>query len=95
MVLYREKLVFIVMSGSLRKKYYMVAVALFVLFTYPFATFFNGLAGLAEAVATENLENVLFNLGVVIYGIAGIVSMYIIVTVAPQFAMVNRQQEQE
>jgi len=85
--------VFIVVSGDLRKKYYMVAVALFVLFTYPFATFFTGLAGLAEAAATGNLEGVLFYLGVVFYGIAGFASMYIIVTVAPQFALASRQQE--
>jgi hypothetical protein len=83
------------MSGNLKKKYYMVAVALFVLFTYPFATFFTGLAGLAEAVTTGDIVSILLNLGVVIYGLAGFASMYIIVTVTPQFALANIQQEQE
>jgi hypothetical protein len=83
------------MSGNLKKKYYMVAVALFVLFTYPFATFFTGLAGLAEAVTTGDTVSILLNLGVVIYGIAGFASMYIIVTVTPQFVLANIQQKQE
>jgi len=83
------------MHGALKKKYYMIIVALFVLFTFPFAVFFAGLTGLAVALGSGDMVGVLFNLGLLVYGIAGFASMYIIVTVTPQFALAMRQQEQE
>ncbi|MCI4407700.1 MAG: hypothetical protein JHC26_01320 [Thermofilum sp.] len=83
------------MYGDLRKKYYVVAVALFVLFTYPFAVFFRGFAGLAVSLGSGDMGSILFNLGLLVYGIAGFISMYIIVTVTPQFALAMRRQEQE
>ncbi|MCI4408553.1 MAG: hypothetical protein JHC26_05635 [Thermofilum sp.] len=83
------------MHGALKKKYYMIIVALFVLFTYPFAVFFTALFGLTDSLSSGDMVGVVFNLFLLVYGIAGFVSMYIIVTVTPQFALASRQQEQE
>ncbi|MEM3549257.1 MAG: hypothetical protein QXJ23_09670 [Thermofilum sp.] len=84
------------MHGTLKKKYYMIIVALFVLFTYPFTVFFAGLSGVAIALGSGDMGSALFlfNLGLLVYGIVGFVSMYIIVTVTPQFALASKQQEQ-